>query len=55
VQGYTNTCDTLNDLPGPLLDMFVPKLLNVEDDPDDDPIYCAGYRQALADALAGAR
>lgn len=55
MQGYMNATDTLNALPGPLLAMFVPKLLNIQDDPDDDPAFCAGYRQALADALAGVR
>lgn len=51
MQGYTNACDTLNDLPGPLLSMFMPRLLAVADDPDDDPQFCAGFRQALRDAL----
>ncbi|MCH5644147.1 hypothetical protein [Gordonia sp. ABSL49_1] len=53
--GYQAAADLLGNLPGPMLSVFVPRLLNVTDDPDDDPHFCARFRACLLDALAGAR
>lgn len=52
VQGYQSATDTLNRLPGPLVVIFASRLLNTTDDPDDDPIYTAGFRQGMRDAIA---
>lgn len=52
-QGYTAATTVLDTLPGHLLRVLVPRLLNVADEPSDDPRYTAGFRAALTDALNG--
>ncbi len=51
--GYRAATETLAQLPGPLLGIITNKLLAVTPDPDDDPDYDDGYRQALRDAVGG--
>ena len=53
--GYQAATETLAQLPGPLLGIIINKILAVTPDPDDDPDYDAGYRQALRDAAGGAQ
>lgn len=52
VNGYNTACEILNALPGPMVALFARKLLSVNDDPADDPRYCAGFRQAMNEAAS---
>ncbi|MGC5245385.1 hypothetical protein ACPXB3_00390 [Gordonia sp. DT219] len=51
--GYRAGIDTLKELPGPMLAAFIPRILAVTPDPDDDEDYDAGYRAALIDSRNG--
>lgn len=51
INGYNTASEILNELPGPLVALFARKLLSVNDDPADDPRYCAGFRQAMKEAV----
>ncbi|MGC4933865.1 hypothetical protein ACLQ3C_09280 [Gordonia sp. DT30] len=49
--GYQRAADDLDELPGPVLQDVVRAILRVQPDPDDDPLYDAGYRAGLRTAL----